>query len=160
MTLNKFWLTLFLISLSSLPLSAQEELSEKQQKEADRLLLEYRFSEALPIYRNLLQNDPDSSALEQLQQKVLWCENGLSYLQFAADPTPINQQLVGKKDFFRYFGQRNWTWVATPNAFAPNAHPDYCPGILYNPAAQRIYFSAQDESGSWNIYSSERQNAQ
>ena len=155
MTLNKFWLTLFLISLSSLPLSAQEELSEKQQKEADQLLLEYRFSEALPIYRNLLQNDPDSSALEQLQQKVLWCENGLSYLQFAADPTPINQQLVSRKDFFRYFGQRNWTWVATPNAFAPNAHPDYCPGILYNTSAQRIYFSAQDESGSWNIYSSE-----
>lgn len=161
MTLNKFCLLFLLISVTAFRLPAQTSETDPSQetarlREADQLLSNYRFSEAIAIYREILENLPDSSLTESLQQRILWCENGQSYLQFAADPTPINSKMVSREEFFLYFGDREGAWIPTPNPFSPVNHPELCPAIHVQEASKRIYFSAQDESGSWNIYSSER----
>lgn len=156
MTRNKVWLLTILSLFLSAPLVAQQASS--QLRVADSLLQAYQFSEALTLYKEIASGDLDTAQLNTVQQKMLWCENGKAYLKYAATPTTINSRTVPRNDFFRYFGKRNGTWMRQPNAFVPSTAETPSGGILFPNHGKRIYFSAPDESGSWNIYTSEQQN--
>lgn len=156
MTHNKIWLLTILSLFFSASLFGQQELSKIAQ--ADSLLRDYRFSEALVLYKEIATSDLDSIQMEAVQQKMLWCENGKGYLEYAATPSTINSKTVSRADFFRYFGKRNGTWMQQPNAFVPTDIAGPSSAILFPNQGKRIYFSAPDESGSWNIYSSEQMN--
>ena len=122
-------------------------------KEASSLHRQYRFEEAISLYNKLLSATTDSLTKLKIDENIIQCENGISLLQYAVTPNVIAKKSVPVENFYLHFSSlQDKTWMPIPNPMiAVNSHPYY--SAVYFPEGQNtVYYSAPDNSGSWNIY--------
>lgn len=122
-------------------------------KEASALHRDYRFEEAKGAYEKILESTTDSLVRMEIEEAIIQCENGISLLHYAVTPNVlIKKQFPTDKFYLHISGLEDKSWLAAPNQMmGANTHP-YYNAIYYPNGAQTIYYSAPDNSGSWNIY--------
>ncbi len=134
---------------------AQQVLSKTHYSErtADSLFRSYRFKHAAEIYKHLAK-EADLSAKNRLEIKIVTCQNGEAMLQFVSNPKVVLRKALDKRDFFLYYPNINSLGHFILRADASKGTSD----TLYVPNnTDRLYYSAKDQSGNWNIYVSKRQ---
>ena len=135
---------------------AQQEQTDHERLflQAEQLRRGYRFEEAIDIYNSL----SDSSSI--VANSIAISENGINMLNYAARPMVTGKKLLSMSDFFLYTpgtGVRSWAEAPT-NFQRDNLLPDSLHSSLSSPVLSAknetiIYFSVQNKSGNWDIYS-------
>ena len=149
---------ILLVSLYSFSLPAQDK--NGLEKNADMLHKTYRFNEALLIYRQLLENTTDSLARINLENKIIFSENGKNLLEFASEPRVIEKKNFGKNTFFLHYpGFPDGSWVEMPRGLAPQMPENEKAVIYFLPESEKLIYSAPDDRGSWNLYMSRFQDS-
>lgn len=136
-------------------------------KNAEEHHKNYRFTEAAQIFRTFLESRPDSTLTSQadsalnaeVRMKLTASENGSNLLKFGSSPQLVTKKLFPMNTFYLNIpGFNEGSWVLPPAEYAKGA-ADTPFGAMNFPAdAKAMVFSAQDESGSWNIMYSVRLN--
>ena len=160
-------LSIILIALIGITAGYSQDYSKKLEKAA-QLHKNYSFSEAAQIYKDLLQGRPDSTLATQadsalnmdLRSRAIACENGENLLKFGSSPV-----LVAKKTFplstfhLNVPGFEEGSWMIPPAEYAKG---EECKtpfnAMNFSKGDKALVFSAQDESGAWNIMYSVRLN--
>lgn len=147
--ISKKILYLTLILLPNIAFSQTEELLKK----GTDLHLEYRFEEAIGIYNQILNSGADSTLSLEVEERIIQCENGISLLKFAVTPAVQAKEQYPLESFYLHIsGLQDKSWMQIPNPLvAERPHP-YYNAIYFPEGAKTIYYSAPDNSGSWNIY--------
>ncbi len=150
---------LLLIFIINAPSFAQ--ISNNQEKEAALLHNRYEFGQAMEIYKKLLEQCTDSLQRIKLESNIIQCENGLSLLEFAFEPNLVAKESFYRKQFFLHYPYMNeGKWIPLPKQFTidtTNIGNGEFPVIYMPDNARELYYSAPDNSGSWNIYHSRLQ---
>jgi len=117
----------------------------------------YDFDKALEIWHSLLERNSDSLQRIDLLERILRSENGRNMLSYATEPKVLSSITVPLSDFFLWYSHmEEESWLPIPNAFVPDVTfpNDYYTSIYFPEGIRNIVFSSQDESGSWNLYTS------
>ena len=117
----------------------------------------YDFDKALDIWYSLLEKSNDSLQRIDLLERIVRSENGRNMLSYATEPRVLSSLTVPRDDFFLWYSHlEEKSWLPIPNAFVPNvtSSHEYYTSIYFPEGIRNIVFSSQDESGSWNLYSS------
>lgn len=133
-----------------------EERDRTLLTRGDNLHKEYKFTEALEIYKNILTNSTDSSTIAYTQTKIIECENGISLMEYVVRPTAVSRTEVPSKDFYLYFSDlEDKSWIPIPNPLIKSGSHEFYNAVYMPSDSRKIIFSAPDESGSWNLYTCE-----
>ena len=136
-------------------------------KSAEEHHKNYRFNEAAEIFRSFLESRPDSTLTTQTDSalnadvriKLTASENGSNLLKFGSSPQLITKKVFPINDFYLNIpGFKENSWVLPPAEYAKGAAGKPYGIMNFTPDAKAMVFSAQDESGSWNIMYSVRLN--
>lgn len=147
----KFFIIFYL--LLSISAVSYAQSSGENEKKAALLHKEYKFEQALDIYNKVLARTTDSIARLALESKIIQSENGMSLLDFAFEPQVVARKTFRKKDFFLHYpGFPDSSWVVSPQNLVPDQQDAEFSVMQYLSGSRKIYFSAPDNSGSWNIY--------
>lgn len=125
---------------------------------AEELRRNYRFQEAISIYKVILETSKDAYMNKAVISSIANCENGLSMLEYGARPKVFGSALVPLKDFFLYYPDiSDSTWVLVPPSLNKNKK-DYPINnvMMNNSGGDAIFFSAQDANGKWDIFNIRR----
>ncbi|MBR6541411.1 MAG: PD40 domain-containing protein, partial [Bacteroidales bacterium] len=126
-------------------------------KKAAQLHDRYEFEQALSIYKKVLDNTVDSLERTAIEKKIVQSENGLSLLDFVFEPVVAATGVYKKDQFYLHYPISSENqWVKLPQQLAPEgdlSSGDF-PVMLTSQGARKIIFSAPDNTGAWNIYSS------
>lgn len=153
----KFFIILSLI-LSTTTISLAQN-SVGNEKKAELLHKEYKFEQALDIYNKVLEKTADSAARAALENKIIQSENGKNLLDFAFEPKVVARKNFARKDFFLHYpGFADSSWVLSPQNLLQDAQSGEFPVMQYPQTGNKLYFSAPDNSGSWNIHYTEKIN--
>lgn len=125
---------------------------------AEELRRNYRFQEAISIYKEILETSGDASVNKAVISSIANCENGLSMLEYGARPKVYGSAVVPLKDFFLYYPDiPDSTWILVPPALNRNKKDYPINNVLMNNAGgDVIFFSAQDTDGKWDIFNIKR----
>lgn len=127
-------------------------------REASRLHADYRFEKAESLYRKALESITDSVSRLHVMDRILECQNGRNLLQIIVRPVIVVKEDFPVEEFFLHIPEfQDGSWKAVPNPFVKPADKDRNPyyyGTYFPDGSDRIIFSAPDESGVWNIYTS------
>ncbi len=135
--------------------------ANNQENDALQYHNKYEFAKAIEIYRQLLEQCTDSLKRIELEKSIIQSENGQSLLEYVFEPTVVTTKQSARKDFFlNYPGLENGSWIPLPKELAIDstaiASGEF-PVVYFPNQAKQIYYSAPDNSGSWNIYYSRLQ---
>lgn len=150
--------TIFYLILS-VSVCAYAQNSAENEKKAATLHKQYKFGQAVEIYNALLQKTVDSAARAALETRLIQSENGKSLLDFAFKPEVVAREAFAKGDFYLHYpGFGEGSWVVPPKSLVPDTKGGEFPVMNYPSGSGKLYFSAPDNSGSWNIYYTSRLN--
>lgn len=128
-----------------------------EEKKAEALHNKYEFAQALTIYKKVLENCADSLKMMELEKKLIQSDNGLSLLEFAFEPGVIAKERSARGSFYlRYPGFEPGSWVKLPQQFAYEADitTGEFPVMQFVESSRSVIFSAPDNTGAWNLYTS------
>ena len=149
---------IFSLILSVSIVSYGQNLAQNEKK-AELLHNEYKFEQAVAIYNKVLEQTSDSIKRIELESKIIQSENGKSLLDFVFEPNVVARSSFQKKNFFLHYpGFAENSWVPVSDALSIEAKKGEYPVMQYLSGSKKIYFSAPDNSGSWNIYSTSKIN--
>ena len=139
--------SIFFLLLAATPcLRAQ---TDSLLREGDRLHLEYRFEEAMDLYREAVATAP-ADTVPLLRARIDNCQNALVMTDFCESPVVIARQRFSRQDFFLYYPLKNQGWRQGPNVLDPSTDEDF---PIYAPkGGHTVCFSAPDAVGSRNLY--------
>ena len=143
------------------PYAAFSQAANVEEKKAETLHKKYEFAQALDIYKKVLSVCTDSLKGIELEKKLIQCENGLSLLEFAFEPAVVDKQLAVRGDFYlKYPGFEEGSWVKLSQQFAAGADisTGEFPVMQYSKQLDKVIFSAPDNTGAWNLYTSRKLN--
>jgi len=125
---------------------------------AEELRKNYRFQEALEIYKKIVEVSHDASLDKSVISSIANSENGLSMLEYGARPKVFGSINVPIKDFFLYYPDiADSTWVLVPTSLNKNKRDYPINNVLRNSIGKDIiFFSAQDTKGKWDIFNIRR----
>lgn len=122
-------------------------------QEASALHRDYRFEEAKAAYEKILGSTTDSLLRMRIEEAIIQCENGISLLHYAVTPNVLEKKQFPTDKFYLHIaGLEDKAWLAAPNQMMGTATHKYYNAAYFPEGAQTIYYSAPDNSGSWNIY--------
>lgn len=139
------------------PQIAFPQTGNGEEKKAEALHRKYEFDQALVIYKKVLESCTDSLKMMELEKKLIQSENGLSLLEFAFEPGVVAKQRSQRGSFFlRYPGFEQKSWVKLPQQFAFEADitTGEFPVMQFVQSSRSVIFSAPDNTGAWNLYTS------
>ena len=154
-------LFLLLIITSLFPaLSLNAQNINAKLKEAEAFHKSYEFNKAIEIYNKLIKETAQDTTsknaiadLSMLNKLLAQSQNGSNMLDFAYSPNTLTAKESSLKTYFLlYPGFNNGRWVLTPPEFAGESGERSYMFLPDN--ARKLVFSAKDNSGSWNIYTS------
>lgn len=160
-------LSIILIALIGITAGFSQDYSKKLEKAA-QLHKSYSFSEAAQIYKGILQDRPDSTLTTQadsafnmdLRSRAIACENGENLLKFGSSPVLVAKNTFPLHSFLHNVpGFEDGSWMTPPAEYAKG---EECKApfnaMNFAKGDKTLVFSAQDESGTWNIMYSVRLN--
>lgn len=122
-------------------------------KKAEELHREYRFDEAIETYQKVLSSTKDSSLRIKLEEYIIQCENGISLMKYAVTPNVLVKKQFPTENFYlNIAGLQDKSWLRTPNPMVNAGNHPYYNAVYFPEGSGTVYYSAQDNSGSWNIY--------
>ena len=132
--------------------AASAQSGEQRESVAEELHRNYRFGEAIDAYRDILKDSTDYIATGT---KLVNSLNGKAMLEYAIEPRCLEKQKCSINGFFLKFpGFAEKSWCRMPATMMSVQTPF---SYIQIPAdAKRLIFSAPDEQGSWNLYSTTR----
>ena len=139
------------------PQIAFPQAGSADEKKAEFLHSKYEFDQALAIYKKVLENCTDSLKMMELEKKLIQSENGLSLLEFAFEPGVVAKQRSQRGSFFLcYPGFEQKSWVKLSRQFAPEADVSTgeFPVMQFVESTHSVIYSAPDNTGAWNLYTS------
>lgn len=144
--------TFFCLILSASVCVYGQNFTENEKKAAN-LHNQYKFEQAVGIYNDILAKTTDSVARAALESKIIQSENGKSLLDFAFKPDVVARETFARGDFYLHYpGFNDGSWVLTPKSLVEDPMGGEFPVMNYLSGSEKLYFSAPDNSGSWNIY--------
>ena len=150
-----------------MPGMAQAQETDHNEKvkalieKGDALRASYRFNESLAAYNSAMQltggelyKSADSLLRLDLQDKILMSENGRSMTGFVDIPTVVARRKFSVEDFFLYYPLQDGCWRHVPNQLDSISDHSLARATFVRNQDQTIYWSAGDNEGIRNIYSS------
>lgn len=138
---NRRLLNIFFLSLVfSIPSFAQQAADSLGVREllskADALVKVYDFSASEQLYDEALRMETDTLNIPNIVAKKVAAENGVSMMEYVAEPSVVARGRFSKEDFFLYYPLADSTWVPAPNELDST-------GVIYSPrGADQIVWSA------------------
>lgn len=131
---------------------------------ADSLRREYRFQEALQLYRSaesrILENRTDTSSLPPADSILLdriglcrvMAENGMAMKQYVSEPVSVARHTFPVRDFYLFYPMQDSSWRPVPNSLDSIPGHRFVNATYFPEGSTDIYFSARDRSGARNLY--------
>jgi len=134
--------------------AGQTKVEETKLAQAESLRKEYRFNQAIEIYKGILSQTSDSVLRTEITRLIAKSENGLNMLQYATRPTVTGSKTLSVKDFFLYYpGVPDSVWHLVPPSLSNSNNGYIFPNpLMLNGTEEVIYFSARSKKGDWDIY--------
>lgn len=151
---NKIFIGIFILAACqafSVEASAQVSPTRLMMK-ADSCRRAYSFAEAVKYGEDAVAA-LDSTSSAKAEEQLLLSRNGLNMMEFCSQPTVVAKQTFPLKDFFLFYPLKDLSWRRTPNQLDSLGGDDLSRGIYAPEGARDIYYSAKDEEGIRNIYS-------
>lgn len=143
---------IFSLILSGAVTAYGQNLAQNEKK-AELLHNEYKFEQAVAIYNKVLEQTSDSLERVELENRIIQGENGKNLLDFVFEPTVVARKSFQKKSFFLHYpGFEENSWAPVPEVLSVEAKNGEFPVMNFPSGSKKLYFSAPDNSGSWNIY--------
>lgn len=163
--LNRLFSLLAALVICCTPAMAQQEDTSAATalKRAELFHSNYEFDRAEEYYGKALRLTSDSLMQLSITNSILQCRNGESLMQYIVRPTAVASMVTRTQDFYLYLQDLdNRSWIAVPNPFiqpsSGQRNPFYT--AMYMPEGQhKVIFSAPDETGAWNLYTSTRKDS-
>ena len=146
--------------LSCACLSAQQ--AEGLMNRGDNLRNRYRFDESLTVYRQALEaarQQEDSTMSRLISDRILMSENGKSMTAFVYSPEVVSKQKFSVEDFYLYYPLQDRSWRSLPNQLDSAADHRFNKAMYVPEGSSTLYWSAEDEEGIRNLYTSTLQDA-
>lgn len=163
--MNRYFSVIAVLIMTCLPAMGQEADSsaEGDLKRAELLHSNYKFAKAEEYYSQALKHTTDSLQRLAIMDRILQCRNGESLMQYIVRPAAIASQTFRIEDFFLYLKDlENHSWIPIPNPFiqpSDNRQNLYYTAMYFPSGQDRIIYSAPDETGAWNIYTTTRKDS-
>ena len=109
--MKRLYTILMLAALTVISLPAAAQGARTMISNGDKALGSYNFELARNEYLRALERTQDTTERMVLMEKITWCENGLSMLQYACRPQVISSITVPRNRFFLYyshFPDKSW----------------------------------------------------
>jgi len=117
---------------------------------AERYHNEYRFQEAVGLYRQAAESTTDSLELFKIENAAMLSENGINFLRYVSMPRTIAKKNVPLKDIPLWLPAMDGGWAAVPNCLVSGSS-DFQKYTLF-PEGDRIIYSAQGIDGSFDLF--------
>ena len=131
---------LALALMLALPLAGQN--SRQLATSGDKALAAYDFAGAKKDYTLALERCQDTTERLMLLEKITWCENGSSMLQYASRPQVLSSITVPRNKFFLYFSHfPDKSWKKGPDGAA----------FLYTDDMDTVIIPSRDEYGTYDL---------
>jgi len=124
---------------------------------AEELRKSYKFNDAIVLYKEIYTVTTDTSFQKVLIDQIARSENGIKMLEYGVRPKVYGSVDVPLKDFYLYYPDiKDSTWILVPSFLNKNKR-DYpiSNAMVHREGENRMYFSAQDKNGAWDIYSTQ-----
>lgn len=138
--------------------SAQRHVADSLLAKGDSLRMAYRFEESLKAYGDALNSLRDTTVTEEdslfsieISDRILLSENGRNMSGYVYTPKVVARHTFSLDDFFLYYALKDSTWRPVPRELDSLGGP-YSKALYVPSGAETIYFSAPDQNGIRNIY--------
>lgn len=155
-TIYSIFTVILLTTCFSLSAQQVEGLIDK----GDDLRSRYRFDESLATYGQALEvahQQSDSLFAKDIEERILMAENGRSMTSFVYAPNVVARHRFSIEDFFLYFPLEDNSWRPLPNVLDSAADHRLHKAIYVPEGLEILYWSAEDEEGTRNLYTSSLQ---
>jgi hypothetical protein len=128
----------------------------------DNLRSRYRFEESAATYRQALEaaeQQSDSNMARIIEDRILMAENGKSMTAFAYSPKVLARSRFSVDEFFLYYPLADRSWRPLPNVLDSAADHRFHKALYAPDGLERLYWSAGDEEGTRNLYTSSLQDS-
>lgn len=137
------------LSMAAISAYAQTSAAEAVDKAAG-LCREYRFTAAVDLLEKTLETCQGADSAS-VGDALLLARNGESMMDYCVVASPVAKRRFSMRDFFLWLPMADKSWREAPNVLDPSE--GVVTGATYVPeGAGRIYYSAPDEDGIRNIY--------
>ena len=140
-----------------------EDKVEEDLRRAGIFHRNYQFEKAVEYYTAALDKTADSTLKLEIMDRIVECQNGQSMMQYIVRPKETTSGIFRISEFFLYINEfSDNSWIPVPNPFikAPVHRMNRFYTSMYLPEESgSVIFSAPDESGAWNLYTSSRKDS-
>ena len=152
------------VSVDSLSVAGDRQGQERMDRRmkadslvraGDSLRMDYEFVEAVAMYRQALELEPDSVAVVAIENRKLQAENGASMTDYVYRPKVIARHMFSLDDFFLYYPMQDSSWRTVPNVLDTLGGHPFAKATYVPDGTGEIYYSAPDENGVRNIWRTE-----
>ncbi len=119
---------------------------------ADSSRMAYNFPEAVK-YCEAAVDALDSTSSAKAEEQLLLARNGLNMMGFCSQPVVVAKQTFPLQDFLLFYPLKDLSWRKTPNQLDSLGGDNLSLAVYVPNGARDIYYSAKDEEGIRNIYS-------
>ena len=119
---------------------------------ADSSRMAYNFPEAVK-YCEAAVDALDSTSSAKAEEQLLLARNGLNMMGFCSQPAVVAKQTFPLKDFLLFYPLKDLSWRKTPNQLDSLGGDNLSLAVYVPDGTRDIYYSAKDEEGIRNIYS-------
>lgn len=164
--LNRHLTVLISFIIACIPVKGQQtdnKSADTDLKKAEALHRAYEFDKAEEYYTKALETTSDTLQKLAIMDHILQCRNGKSLLEYIVRLSAVTVRTFPAKDFYLYLQDtENNSWIPIPNPFIRpdegREHTYYT--SMYLPSGQQtVIYSAPDETGAWNLYTSTRKDS-
>lgn len=153
--MNKSIFLFLILAFSGSLIFAQQHNIDTLIAKAEKARLEYKFNEAISIYKEISQISTDSLFKHNILTFIAKCENGISMLDYGIKPTVSGDISLSFRDFFLYYdGLSDYSWSQVPINLSKAPTTDSPRSVVYLRGGEKeIIFSGKNKNGKWKLYS-------
>lgn len=119
---------------------------------ADSSRMAYNFQEAVK-YCEAAVDALDSTSSAKAEEQLLLARNGLNMMGFCSQPVVVAKQTFPLQDFLLFYPLKDFSWRKSPNQLDSLGGDNLSRAVYVPDGSRDIYYSAKDEEGIRNIYS-------
>ncbi len=119
---------------------------------ADSSRMAYNFQAAV-TYCEAAVDALDSTSSAKAEEQLLLARNGLNMMGFCSQPVVVAKQTFPLQDFLLFYPLKDFSWRKSPNQLDSLGGDNLSRAVYVPDGTRDIYYSAKDEEGIRNIYS-------
>lgn len=120
----------------------------------DSLIRNYDFTKAASLYEEA-KAGADSLDAVRIDEEMVQAQNGMNMARYCSSPVPVAVGRFSMEDFFLYYPLPDKSWRKVPNQLDSIGNDAVARAVYVPENADRLFWSAKDQDGIRNIYSSQ-----